>query len=464
MDAGTTWDARAGQEAALHLLRGARASDVLDWTNPAAWTALDQGVRSVSWHRRDLAARIRARPETALCHPDGRIREAALAEKPDTPALLPLVVIRCADWAEPVRRRARRMLAEALESAPEHTLCLLTPLVLRVGRREQGTWARELFVETLRTSPYPALPRLRDSTDTATRRLAARITVDHGLLGAPELARRAVDDLDPVLWRLWSDAALAAMAADAVDDEAVDILLGARAPLVRSAGVTALRRAGRAREAVAHLTDRAALVRACARWVVHQNGGDPRPQYVELCTDPATVEPFAVSGLAECGHREDAALLRPLLTHPVAGVRAQAVGGLRQLDSTPVEALRPLLDDPSAAVAREVTWALLPHARRLPANWLGDRLSAWRPTHTRRAAFRLLKAQGGLSELSAAVALLADTDPRLRRCAESAVQQRRWLDEVPRGDAAVDGLLRQCTHLFSDYVMSGMRSRVGLSA
>ncbi|MFF3690202.1 hypothetical protein [Streptomyces sp. NPDC002187] len=61
------------------------------------------------------------------------------------------------------------------------------------------------------------------------------------------------------------------------------------------------------------------------------------------------------------------------------------------------------------------------------------------------AAFRLPKALGGPSELSAAVALSSDTDPRLRRCPECAVQQRRRLDEVPRGDAGVDGLLRQCT-------------------
>ncbi|RSS82742.1 hypothetical protein EF918_05795 [Streptomyces sp. WAC06614] len=34
---------------------------------------------------------------------------------------------------------------------------------------------------------------------------------------------------------------------------------------VRAAGVTVLRRAGRSAEATAHLTDRAAIVRACAR-------------------------------------------------------------------------------------------------------------------------------------------------------------------------------------------------------
>lgn len=473
------WDDAAGREAVERLLEGRGAGDVLSFTDPACWTALDLAVRSFGrylWNEYDPRAtdRLRTRQETALCHPDGRVRESALAGTPEHPAFWYLVVVRCADWVEPVRLRARRLLAEHLRDEPERSLRALTPLVLRMGRREQGGWARDLWEETLRAVPHTARDLLHDTGDTATRRLAARVVLEAGLLDARELARYAAGEQDAALWRPWSDGALAAMAADGTDgtdgaegtegadDETIDILLGARAPLVRSAGVTALRRAGRAHEAATHLTDRSGLVRACARWLFSKGGGDPHARYLELCGDPTTVEPYAVAGLAECGRRADAALLRPLLGHPVAGVRAQAVGGLRLLESVSVETVLPLLDDPSSAVVREATRALLPYTRRLPADLLTERLSPQRPAHVRRAAFRLLRAQGGLVQLRAAVAVLTDADARLRRNAESAVQLRRWVDDVPARDAEADRLLRQCTHLFSDYVMTVLRGRIGL--
>ncbi|MFJ8077820.1 hypothetical protein ACIQ7Q_28825 [Streptomyces sp. NPDC096176] len=74
-----------------------------------------------------------------------------------------------------------------------------------------------------------------------------------------------------------------------------------------------------------------------------------------------------------------------------------------------------------------------------------------------------MRAQGGFREFRAAVSVLDDPDRDLRRNAESAVQLRRWMDEVPLGDGEVDRLLRQCTHLFSDYVMTMMRTRLGLT-
>jgi hypothetical protein len=470
---GQHWDAAAGREAVGRLLEGLAPGEVLSLTDPACWTSLDQAVRAFGVHGWNGqgpqdSARLRTRPETALCHRDGHVRERALAAGPETSAFWYLVVLRCADWVEPVRLRARRLLAEHVREQPERALRELTPLVLRVGRRDEGAWARDLFEEALRAAPDLALDGVRGTGDavwdTATRRLAARVVLDAGLLETRGLARHAAEALDPVLWRWWSDAALASMAAGGPDDEAVDILLGARAPLVRSAGVTALRRAGRAHEAIRYLTDRSGLVRACARWAVSQDGGDPHGRYLELCADAATVVPYAVAGLAECGRRADAGLLRPLLGHPVAAVRAQAVAGLRRLEAVPVEDVLRLVDDPSASVAREAARALLPYARRLPADRLTERLSPRWPAPTRRAAFRLLRMRGGLLQLRSAVSLLNDADPALRRNAESAVQLRTWVLDVPQGDAEVDRLLRQCPHLFSDFVMNGLRARVGLAA
>ncbi|MEU1280356.1 hypothetical protein [Streptomyces sp. NPDC005805] len=508
----TRWDAAAGDAAVERLLAGEPAEAVLDPGAPDCWTAFDAAVRAYGRHTYGAAAlearaRLRAVPETALCHPDGRVREAALADGPRTTAFWPLAVVRCTDWAEPVRARARALVAELLRSEPGRTLRLLTPLVLRLARRQEGAWARDLVLSALTASPAAAYRLLGPERDAATRRLAARVLTASGLPDPLELARLASTEPDPMAARLFADGALAGAetrgAAPAVPDaaqpvpgapgrvvgpgdapragggaegravgagvsprradraDAVDLLLGARVPAVRSAGVTALRRAERGGEAVAYLADRSGLVRACARWVVAQGGGDARARTLALCADPAA-HPWALVGLAECGRREDAPLLRALLAHPDAAVRARAVAGLRLLESVRVADVLPLLDDTGPGVAREAVRALLPYAGALPGERLLGRLDPRRPAPLRRAAFRLLRARGGLCELRAAVAVLDDPDTRLRRCGEAAVQGRRWLDEVPRRSPEVDALVRRTGHLFSDYVMAVMRDRLGL--
>ncbi|MFI7356643.1 HEAT repeat domain-containing protein [Streptomyces avidinii] len=424
-----------------------------------AWIAFDHAVRDV--HYWSYASPLGAPPAVRLCHTDGRIREAALRAPEPLPEL---VAIRCADWVPAVREQARPVLAAALAEDPAGTLRRLTPLVLRLGRREQGAWALERFEAVLNEAPA-LLGELRASEDPPTRRFAARLTVGARLLDVRELAALAAGELDPPTSGVWTDAALAALAADGPDDAAIDALLGAHGAMVRSAGVTALCGAGRTAEAAAHLTDRSGLVRACARWLVRQDGGDPYPLCRAALTDPARVSPYAVTGFAECAGRGDAPVLRALLEHPAGQVRAAAVGGLRLLDTTDIELLRPLLDDPSPAVAREAARSLSGSAGRLPVDWLMARIAPERPAHTRRAAYRLLFARGGVAGLRASVQLLTDRDPALRAVAAQRTQSM-WspyrTPDLPPGDPEVGALLDRCTHLFSDYVMRRMRASLGL--
>ncbi|MFJ3726178.1 hypothetical protein ACIPYQ_26930 [Streptomyces sp. NPDC090045] len=493
-------DAENGRAAAAGLLAGRRLGigGVRLPDRPAAWTAFDEEVRQARAHGTSLPSYDRL--ETRLCHRDGRIREAALAE-PD-PAL-PLVAIRCADWVPAVRKRARRVLGEALAADPARTLTELTPLVLRLGRREQGAWALERFEAALRAedpvlAPWwrPARPAtwwraerpahtrtgeepdtvlawLRWNPDVATRRFATRITLDLGLFRVRELARRAAVEQDAVTGTLWTDAALAALAAGAPDDgpdradadAAVDALLGGHLPMVRAAGVTALRGAGRAAEAVHHLADRSGTVRACARWLLRQGGGDPYAYLRELVEDPDRITRYAVTGFAECAARADAPLLRALLDHPVGAVRAAAVAGLRLLDVTDLALLRSLLDDPSPGVAREASVSLRASAGQLPADWLLARIAPGQPLTTRRAAYRLLFARGGVAGLRASVDLLSDEDPGLRMVARQRLQSL-WSPHrppaLPIRDPEVGVLLDRCTGVFSDYVLQRMRAQLGL--
>lgn len=353
---------RTGRNAARP---GADVRRELADAGPTAWIAFDQEVRSrLRYGRDDSAGPLEGLHATLLCHPDGRIREAALD-------------------------RAER---------------------------------------------WPEL-----------------VAIDPG----------------PVTARLWADAATRLMATDGPDDEAVDLLLGARSPMVRATGVTALRGAGRTEEAVRHLADRSGLVRACARWLVGQGGGDPFPHYRELVTDPGRVTAYAVAGFAECARRTDGPRLHALLTHPDGRVRAAAVAGLRLLDdNTDITALTALLEDPWPAVVREASRSLLPFSGRLDADRLIARLAADRPRHLRRAAFRLLRARRGITELRACVAMVADDDPRLRATARATVRGWKWqlslhTDDTDRPELAE--LLRRSAGLFDAYEMGVRRSRLGLT-
>ncbi|MET7294893.1 hypothetical protein ABZS79_22645 [Streptomyces griseoloalbus] len=458
-------DARRGETAAVRLLRGVPLAKALDTADPRAWTAFDRGAREVLRYRSPLPPSVtgdaaEARLALALCHPDGRVREAALDEVVGHPVLLPLLVVRAGDWVAPVRERARRVLEEVLDVK---TAVALAPVILRVGRRERGAYGVELLGGVLRRAPRERVLPLHTHTDRTVRRFAFRLAVEEGLLSPGELARRASWDDDAVVQTLCSDAAVAAVASEGDWDDVLEPLLDARNPRARAAGVTALRRAGRPERAVRFLADRAAVVRACARYVVRQHGTDPLPWYRQRCADPG-VPPGAVIGLAECGQRADGALLGTLLGHPEPRVRARAVAGLRTLDMTDVARLLPLLDDPAPGVVRETATALLPSAGVLPDGPLMTRLGVEWPRQVRVAAFRLLDARGGIVGLRAAVALLADPDDKLRAWAGQSVQRWHPAPGAEPGDPEVGELLDRARHLFSEYVLKRRKWEAGLSA
>ncbi|MEU9401930.1 hypothetical protein [Streptomyces sp. NPDC048242] len=428
---------------------------------PEDWVEWDRRVRVEEWYRPDdhgvawehgagsrvLAALVSGEAVSdaglavVLCRQDGRIRQRALERAAGRPALLPLVVVRCADWAGPVRERARELLVEALDA---EAAVRLAPLVLRLADRQRGDFALGRLERVLRREGPGALLASGDRT---ARRFAYRLAVAEGRLSAVELARAAARDDDAVVQGMCADAAAAAMTdADAVD--VVDLLLGARAPQVRAAGVTGLRRLGRPARAEEFLADRSALVRACARYVVRQLGGDPLPWYRARCADPVPLVGAPI-GLAECGQRADAGLLWPLLDHPEAGVRARALAGLRTLDVTDIPRVRRLLDDPAPGVVREATLALLPSAEALPEEWLLRRLGADRRPCERVSAWRLLDARDEPTRLRAAVTLLecgdgdGNGDLRLRARAESVVRRMLGWGARDRSAPAVAGLLEQ---------------------
>ncbi|MFD5199527.1 hypothetical protein ACFWM7_05020 [Streptomyces sp. NPDC058375] len=411
--------------AVVRVRDGATPAEVFDVASAEEWLAFDADVRGLGdrpWllsrpaeepgrpdgksgrPARTLLDRLRGRtgsraappaspppppPAIALCHPDGRVREAALDTIRTAPELRPVLVVRCADWASPVRERARALLAEL----PADALFSLAELILRLSRRARGDFARALLEDALRKGPAAEVLALTAHPDRATYRLAYRIAVERGLLTPMELAATAASCGDVTLQDLCAEAAVEPGATPGPDAAAVlDRLLTARAPRVRAAGVTALRRAGRYGAAEPFLVDRSGVVRACARYVLRQGGVDPLPVYRALCAEPAA-HPAAAAGLGECGDRgTDAEALWALLGHPLPSVRVHAISGLRALDVVERERLTPLLDDPSPAVVRAATRALLPDAAKIPEPLLRERSAPERPRAVRVAADRLLRA------------------------------------------------------------------------
>ncbi|MER5615193.1 HEAT repeat domain-containing protein [Streptomyces sp. NPDC002215] len=466
-----------GTVAAARLAGGAPLRTTIDVADPGDWLALDAGVRELNRYRSqylpewghstllpvDSTQLDESRLALALCHRDGWIRQEAVHRSAGYPGLLPLIVIRCADWVGPVRERARLLLREVLDVDSAFGLA---PLILRAGDRDRGAFGVEVLEEAMHQASHGQLADLFAAPDRIVRRFAYRWAVGSRLLRPAELARAAAQDGDTVVQDLCATAALSTLSDEEAYEHVLAPLLTARNPRTRSAGVTALRRAGRSEQAVPFLGDRSALVRACARYVIRQHGGDPAAWYRQRCTAPddAELPPGAVIGLAECGDRADAGLLRPLLAHPAAGVRAGAAEGLRALDSADAERLRPLLDDPAAGVVRETAVALLPSAEDLPADWLLERTGSERPRHVRLAAFRLLDAREGVAALRAAVGLLEDPDVKLRTWAEQAV--RRWHPpaDVRRCGAEVGELLDRSRHLFSDHVLRQRKREAGVGS
>ncbi|MEV4975954.1 hypothetical protein [Streptomyces scopuliridis] len=461
-----------GTAAAMRLAGGTPLRSTLDVADPSDWLALDTGVREAAWYRSQFlpewehSAPLPAdltQLALALCHRDGWIRQEAIRRSVRYPDLLPLVVIRCADWAGPVRECARQLLREALDM---DSALDLAPLILSVGRRDRGAFGVDVLGQLLRGASHGQFVALFADPDRIVRRFAYRLAVEGRLLRPAQLARAAARDEDTVVQDLCATAALTALVDEEAYENVLPPLLSARNPRTRSAGVTGLRRAGLSEQAESFLSDRSALVRACARYVVRQQAGDPAAWYRARCTEPYDLKlpPGAVIGLAECGTRADAGLLWPLLTHPAAGVRARAVAGLRALDCVDAKQLRPLLDDPAAGVVRETAVALLPSADELPADWLLERTGSERPRHVRVGAFRLLDARGGIVALRAAVGLLDDPDAKLRTWAGQSVQRWHPSADVRGCGAEVGELLDRSRHLFSDHVLRRRKWEAGVDS
>jgi hypothetical protein len=127
-----------------------------------------------------------------------------------------------------------------------------------------------------------------------------------------------------------------------------------------------------------------------------------RPWRPDVCT------------IGETGSSTDAVLVEPLLDDARTGVRAEAVRALRRLDLVEPDRIAPLLSDPSPTVCKQATIALMPLARQLDMERLRQLLRSQGPSHTRVAAYRLLRARSAWTRLQTNLELLDDESEEFR--------------------------------------------------
>lgn len=426
--------------------------DVLATLPSRWWLEFDQATRSGSawWQAVGRGVHgevVEPLPEgwqwaVEVCGANGHHREAALAAErlPDRNALaLPLLVVRCSDWAEPVRRRAERRLAERLSRADTAHVARACSVAWACEVRERGDAAARLVAQCL-DSAAPALwQHLLADPEHGVRRRALQEAITRQALDVEQLARLALSDHDVrvagaaaehVLLRVVppEEAPLSAEAQPVVVQ-----LLAARLPRIRAGAVTVLRRGQRPDLARPLLLDRSATVRETARWVLRSHGQDPAEACRALLADPgAPVTAGAVAGVAECGDRADVRWLRAQLRNPRAKARAAAVQALAALEPLPPADLLDILEQgASASVRRAVVEALDAQVSRVPADRLWEWLRHDRPAVLRGSAAVLLRARGAWDRLEADLRLLSDPDAALVEGARADL--RTWAFLTHRG-------------------------------
>lgn len=374
---------------------------------PSDLRRLDQEIR-MRWFYSSWAPTIRPRDvgklvmkfeyplaAAAICsmHRSGFIREEAVRRLAGlrTGDELPYLLIRAADWVEPVRKAAARSIRERL--VVDYIPTFMDNLVLLEGESfESGRAARlapaiEQFLNS--DEALPQLLRGFNHPDRGVRRAASRRAL-HAGIDAMTLLDSALAQDDVVV----AQAIVRSAIEQATEDEReglLDRLLSHPFGRIRQLALLARLRfypestsevLGRA------LFDRQAGVRDIAQRVLAKQGMDVAQRYRDAVAENPHV---ALLGLGESGAKSDAALAVPFVDSDEAKLRRAAARAISVLDpSGHHEVLLRAFQDPSPAVSRAATQGLERAGASVVANDLWLILKSTQHEHHRKYAVTLL--------------------------------------------------------------------------
>lgn len=388
--------------------------------SPAGWLTLDLVARRSWWSFPDWwrdaverAASGEAVTSTVVAsfHPNGRIREAATAALAEMEHVVtfPALALRCADWVEQVRRRARVAMEHHLDHDLVGSAQSAGPVALLAARRQQGSWLADEIAHRIQSAPLDTIRVLAGASDPLVRRSALRAAVDAQRLSLAELIDFSQSERDLPARVLCG---LAAVDLAPREDRLAELapLLHNPATRVRQATLFAFEAAGEHSVVEAALADPTRSVRDIAQRLVRSRGGDPADVYRKaIAHDRAPI--WAIAGLGEVGQAVDIARLEQTLRDDRPQARAEAVRALRRLGPPVPSVLIPFLTDPSAAVTKQAAAALSTVAPSLDVEQLLMLLFSDRPDHVRSAAYRLLRASSPWTRLFVNLRLLTDEEP-----------------------------------------------------
>jgi len=352
---------------------------------------------------------------------NGYVREAALKvlAQLDDSDILPYVLLRAADWVEPIRELARHILRQALRNFRVRDIAKYHPLVDRFERVERCDLSavREEILQQLRCpAKRDELISCLHDRDMKVRLFCFQVLESETFTGSrfieQALSDRAVDV------RFW---ALKYLVRTGQVGEYLDRLLIDKSARIRLHVLQGL--LDTSWEQIGGVVSRRIMddvpaVRTLAQFIMRRNGQDPAVQYRERLSSAADVGAGTVAGLGETGQTSDSDVILPFLTDARSRVRAAAIAALHRLcPRESVDCVVGGLADPSGRVRKTCVRLLI--GNRDPG--LPPRVRAiceQGNDMAREAALDFLAWRGGFEALSDILQGMLDEDEAVKCSAQ----------------------------------------------
>ncbi|MFC0679329.1 hypothetical protein ACFFGH_15955 [Lysobacter korlensis] len=337
----------------------------------------------------------------ACSHPDGRERQKAVWRLAEFPGYLTLAaaLVRCADWAAPVRFAARDAVVQLLSQCDPDEVVSAWPLVLRLKQRERS--GEEWLVENvdcwmLAPGNREALHLALESRTPSVRRWAYQQAVARG----DDILLPALLQPDPRIGLHALRHAGTTLGAKGLGDLAA-AGLKAPHPVIRRESLRALATTDNAAAAAAlprALLDRSVGVRRLAAFLTRQSGSDPREAWRAALDHPSVPFPLgALASLAEEPENQDAGRMRRLLLADRPIVRQLALKGLLKTgESVSPDEFSKLLELGGRRVLAALNTAVCDSAICLDSGLIQHVLASDHVGEAGRIAMRKLLNTGGL--------------------------------------------------------------------